>query len=190
MKSAKIISSNSHIDYVARVYDEPSDGVELEFATFVSFQLDSANLVGVIYDSKLVNPQLNSYTPRLSRRSTLGDLASDTLNEPGVLVGIILLGAIKTDGNVVHGIPPQVIPHGSELHRMAPAQIKAFHREPDGSLKLHYYSQVLGNTGPLGVPLMESIIDQLNSGCGPEEKRRLEVLRQTLKWQRTIGSLR
>ena len=190
MNTARIISSNSHIDYVARVYDEEGDGPKLEFATFVSFSLDAATLVGVIYDSKLVNPQLNSYTPRLSRRSTLGDLSSDTLNEPGVLIGIILLGSIDNDGAVRHGIPPQVIPHGVELQRMSRDAVRQFHRGSEGDLKLHYYSQVLGNTGLLGVPLMESIIDQLMPECSDGECKRLEVLRQTLKWQRTIGSVR
>lgn len=190
MKTAKIISSNSHIDYVARVYDEPENGDELEFATFVGFPLDNVKLVGVIYDSKLVNPQLSSYTPRLSRRSALGDLSSDYLNEPGVLIGIILLGSTDNEGNAIHGIPPQVIPHGVELKRMTPEEVKAFHRGPDGRLKLHYYSQVLGSTGLLAVPLMESIIDQLMPDCDDGERKRLEVLRQTLKWQRTIGSVR
>src|SRR3954463_672643 len=137
MKTARIISSNSHIDYVARVFDEPDAGGELEFATFVSFPLNASKLVGVIYDSKLVNPQLNSFTPRLSRRSSLGELSSDTLNEPGVLVGIILLGYIERDGCATHGIPPQVIPHGAELQQMTPEEIRKFHRSQDGTLKLH-----------------------------------------------------
>ena len=190
MKTAKIISSNSHIDYVARVYDDADSDGELEFSTFVSFQLDSCRLVGVIYDSKLVNPQLSSYTPRLNRRSSLGDLSSDYLNEPGILIGIILLGYIDADGEVVHGIPPKVIPHGVELSKMNDQQIMAFHRGANGHMKLHYYSQVLGNTGMLAIPLMESIIDKLLPDLTDAEKKRLQVLKQTLKWQRTIGSVR
>jgi hypothetical protein len=70
MKIAKIVSSNSHIDYVGRVIDsldaaEPPSADDFGFAQFVTLPLGTEEIVGVIYDSILVNPDYSNFGPRL-----------------------------------------------------------------------------------------------------------------------------
>jgi hypothetical protein len=75
MKIARIVSSNSHIDYVARVIDaldaaSPPSSEDFGFAQFVKLPLeDETEIVGVIYDSMLVNPEYSNFGPRLSPKS-------------------------------------------------------------------------------------------------------------------------
>ena len=56
MKIAKIVSSNSHIDYVGRVIDSldvasPPEADDFGFAQFVSLPIgNESEIVGVIYE--------------------------------------------------------------------------------------------------------------------------------------------
>ena len=50
-------------------------------------------MIGVIYNSQLINPEYGNYGPRLSTPSRLNTVFSpDYLNEQGVLISILLLG--------------------------------------------------------------------------------------------------
>ena len=203
LRLAKIVKSNSHVDYVGRVIDrldaqEPPAPTDYGFGQFVSLPVDEAEeVVGVIYNSLLANPDYGSFGPRLSPAAELSVLSPDYLNEQGALVGILLLGwrersgAGISGGEVVrHGVPRRVIPVGQEVYRLDDADVREFHKGADGSLQLHYYSQVLAHAGPFGVPLIEAVIAQLEEGCAREERQRLCVLKQALVWQRTIGGMR
>ena len=66
MKIAKIVKSNSHLDYVGRVIDAldvalPPKAEDYGFAQFVSLPIDEdQETVGVIYNSILVNPEYSN----------------------------------------------------------------------------------------------------------------------------------
>src|SRR5918993_152329 len=121
---ARIVKSNSHVDYVGRVIDpldasEPPTAEDYGFAQFVSMPLEGAGgeVVGVVYDTQLVNPDYGSLGPRLSPREEIAVLSPDYLNEQGVLVGILLLGwrdagGAGGRGACHHGVPRRVIPVG------------------------------------------------------------------------------
>src|SRR5688500_5326170 len=103
MKIAQIVSSNSHIDYVARVVDArnseaPPTSADYGFGQFVGLSGDTDNVVGVIYDSRLVNPEYGSFGPRVSSRTALGNLSPDYISEQGILIGILLLGVVDRAG--------------------------------------------------------------------------------------------
>ena len=95
---AKIVKSNSHVDYVARVIDEldadePPSAEDYGFAQFVAVPLaEGEEAVGVVYDTQLANPEYGSFGPRLSSRDELKVLSPDFLHEQGVLLGILLVG--------------------------------------------------------------------------------------------------
>src|SRR5262249_35304287 len=120
MKIARIVSSNSHIDYVARVIDsldvaEPPSAEDYGFAQFVGLSVGEAEIVGVIYNSILVNPDYSNFGPRLSPKPELGSFSPDYLNEQGVLIGILLLGTRDKDSAAVtHGVPRRVVPAGQD----------------------------------------------------------------------------
>ena len=210
---ARIVKSNSHVDYVARVVDEldadsPPSADDYGFAQFVSVPVaDDEEVVGVIYDTELVIPEYGSFGPRLSSRTDLKVLSPDVLHEQGVLLGILLLGsrvrraeadakksdASEADGGAWsnhQGVPRRVVPVGQDVLRMTGEEVYEFHAGAGGTLQLHYFSQVLAHAGPFSVPLVESVIEQLEGACTPVERQRLCVLKKSLVWQRTLGQSR
>lgn len=201
VKIARIVKSNSHVDYVGRVIDvldadAPPGADDYGFAQFVSMPMGESEVVGVIYDSLLANPEYGNLGPRLSPRADLAVLSPDYLNEQGVLIGILLLGwrGAGDDSGVgqavYHTVPRPVVPVGQEVYRMTDEAMHRFHRNPAGRLMLHYYSQIIAGAGPMAVPLLEAVIEQLEAVCPAEEGRQLSVLKKSLVWQRTMSGIR
>lgn len=195
MKIAKIIKSNSHIDYVAQIVDEldtstPPKPEDFGFSQFVNLPLENEEIVGVIYNSMLVNPDYASFGPRLSPKPELGRFSPDYLNEQGFLVGILLLGVKDSEGKIIHGVPRRVVPAGQDVLKINSADVKKFHSDENDCLQIHYYSQIVAHAGLFAVPLLEAIIEQLTLDCSDSDKQRLGVLKQTLAWQRTLGGMR
>jgi hypothetical protein len=193
---AKIVKSNSHVDYVGRVIDPldanaPPAAADYGFAQFVSMPLEDEEVIGVIYNSQLANPDYGNYGPRLSPLPDLSVLSPDYLNEQGLMIGILLLGWRERASDVNHqGVPRRVIPVNQEVYRLADEDVLRFHRGTSGGVHLHYYSQIITHAGPFSVPLIEAIIEQLEPACEEEERQRLCVLKQALIWQRTVGGMR
>lgn len=193
-KIARIVKSNSHLDYVGRVIDrldtnEPPARSDYGFAQFVVLSVDGVETVGVIYDTQLANPEYANFGPRLSPPVELAVLSPDFLNEQGVLIGILLLGW-REGGFAHHGVPREVIPAGADVYRLSDADVLRFHQNRDGQLQLHYFSQVIAHARDFAVPLVESVVAQLEKACTPQEQQRLCVLKKSLVWQRTLGSVR
>jgi hypothetical protein len=143
MKIARIVSSNSHIDYVGRVIDDldvndPPRPDDYGFAQFVGLQLDDEEIVGVIYNSMLINPEYASYGPRLTPKPELANFSVDFINEQGVLLGILLLGSRNRDKKVSHGVPRRVVPAGQEVVKLDAGQVKEFHMDGVGAIHIHY----------------------------------------------------
>ena len=196
VKLARIVKSNSHVDYVGRIIDvldadAPPAADDYGFAQFVALPLEQTEVVGVIYNTMLVNPDYGNFGPRLSPRPDLLALTPDYLNEQGVLIGILLLGWRDTATGLNHHIVPRrVLPVHHEVFRMSDEEVYRFHLDPPGRVQLHYYSQVMAHTGLFSTPLLEAIIEQLMPACAPDEIQRLGVLKHTLLWQRTVGGMR
>ncbi len=196
MKIAKIIQSNSHVDYVGRVIDsldvtEPPGAEDYGFAQFVTMPTNDESVVGIIYNTLLLNPEYGNFGPRLSPRPELAVLTPDYLNEQGVLIGVLLIGWTDAGGGgVQHGVPRRVIPVGCDVFRMNDEAMHRFHQDKHGRLQIHYYSQIIAHAGAFGVPLVEAVIAQLEPHSTEEEQKRLCVLKKSLVWQRTLGGVR
>ncbi len=196
MKIAKIVSSNSHLDYVARVVDsldvaEPPGADDFGFGQFVALNADdSLELVGIIYDTRLINPEYSNFGPRLSPKPDLAHFSPDYLNEQGLLIGILLLGSRDSSGRAVQGVPRRAVPAGQDVVALPPDDVKRFHADESGDIQMHYYSQIVAHARAFAVPLLESIIGQLDTLAGETGRKRLEVLKQSLLWQRTMGGIR
>ena len=192
---ARIVGSNSHIDYAARVIDRldtdsPPEASDHCFGQFVGIDLGSERSVGVIYDSKLVNPEYATFGPRLSPRPALASFSPDFIAEQGILIGILLVGTIDNGGRPIHGVPRRIVPPGQEVERLENDEVRKFHSGANEGVHLHYYSQVIAHAGPFAVPLLDSIIDELCVACTDAERQRLQVLKQSLLWQGTFGGMR
>jgi hypothetical protein len=198
MKIATVVSSNSHIDYIARVVDNPDAGATVPassdycFGQFVALEGERENekVVGIIYDSRLVNPEYGSFGPRSGPRAELGRHNADHVKEQGILIGILLLGTINGRGDCYQGMPKNVVPVGQDVVKLQPEGVRRFHSGSDGKLRLQYYSQLVANSRQFAIPLLGTIIDQLSEGADEVEAQRLNVLKQSLTWQGTFGGMK
>jgi hypothetical protein len=195
MKIAKIVSSNSHIAYIARILEERDgeavpEAEDFGFGTFVSMPLEAGSIVGVICDSRLVNPEYMTANPRMSSMPALSDLRRDLVDEKKALVGILLLGTMAENGPAVQKIPERVVPAGQFVFTMEPPDIARFHRNENGSVQLRYFPNLLANAGSLAVPLARTMIEQIESHCSETDRQRLAVMANALQWKQTFGDLR
>lgn len=195
MLIAKIVKSNSHIDYIGRVIDaldsnSPPAPEDYGFAQFVSLPIaENQEIVGVIYNSILVNPEYSNFGPRLSPKPELHSFSPDYLNEQGQLIGILLLG-MRENGKTLQGVPRRIVSAGQDVVQMNHDEVIKFHTDEKGSLQIHYYSQIVTHAGLFAVPLIEEIVAQLSENANEDDKNRLNVLKKALAWQRTVGGMR
>jgi hypothetical protein len=194
MKIAKIVKSNSHIDYIGRVLDrldsaEPPAVEHYRFAQFVVIPNEDSTTIGVIYNSQLVNPEYGRLGPRLSGSLNMNSVFSpDLMDEQGVLIGILLLGWVDDEGNYRQGVPRSIVPVNSEVFTMSETDVTSFHKGRDGKLALHYYSQITTHTQRFAPQLLLGILDQLEELFGDSSLAEIRLLRRTLNWQQVFQS--
>jgi hypothetical protein len=186
------------VDYFARVLDSLETSVNLspadyQFGQFVKIRVGDSDVIGVIYNSLLINPEYGNYGPRLSTPSELNSVFSpDYLNEQGILISILLLGW-KNEAESRQGLPRVVLPIHSPVESMTDDEVRAFHYgglDGGGDLQAHYYSHVTTHAGLFAFQLLTAIVDQLDHLANDRDRARLDVLKKTLAWQQTIGKMR
>lgn len=196
----KIVKSNSHIDYLCRVNDtldtpQPPGLADYTFGRFVRMivppgQQPSDHIVGIIYNSQLVNPEFGNYGPRLTTPPDQNAVFSpDYVNEQFTLIGILLLGWLNGNGGI-HRIPPTVIPLNITVETLPEDEVRTFHLNDRNNLHLNYYSHVINHAGKLGPQLMQNILEQLNRLFGADYQPTLDILKDTLSWQVTMATLK
>lgn len=186
---ARIVKSNSHLDYIGRVLDRldsatPPAPAHYSFGQFVRVAADSAAMVGVIYNSQLINPEYGRLGPRLSSSAEMNAVFSpDLVNEQGVLIGLLLLGWVDGGAKCHHGVPRTVIPVNSDVVTMSDDEALSFHTGENGRIALRYYSQVITHARSFAPQLLLVILDQLEALFGGGAEPEITLLRRTLNWQ-------
>lgn len=195
MRIAKIVRSNSHVDYVARVFGprEIAEDVtpnDYRFGQFVKIAGHGGEVVGVIYNSFLINSAYGDFGPRLSTSQEQNAIFSpDYLNEQGVLIGLLLVG--WHDGQAYQqGLPREVLPLNADVETLSDEEVCAFHHTPSNGLELKYYNHVTTHAGYFTFQLLSTIVDQLEVLCEDRDRARLQVLRKSLAWQQTMATMR
>jgi hypothetical protein len=191
----KIVKSNTHVDYVCQVYNtnevllcpHPSDYC---FGTFVSIALEDGDsaagqLIGVIYNTLLMNPDFGSLGPRLSPKPDLEIFTPDYLAETATLVGIIALGWIDGAGVCRQGVPTLAATVNNPVHRLEEDELRQFHTDPAGKLCLRYVPLLLSQNNPLVSHLLISIIDRLTD-LFPRQQGQLTLMRNNLAWKSIV----
>ncbi|MFN8440730.1 MAG: hypothetical protein U0175_08180 [Caldilineaceae bacterium] len=192
----KIVKSNTHVDYVCQVYNQGEQPIlpqvsDYSFGSFVSIQLDQLDqrLIGVIYNTLLMNPDFGNLGPRLSPRPDLEIFSPDYLAETATLVGIIAVGWQQTDGSFRQGVPIFAATLNNEVQRLSNEELINFHQERNGrgqpQMRLRYAPLLLNMGNPLIPPLLINIIDQL-SQLFPDQARQLAVMRNNLAWKSIV----
>jgi hypothetical protein len=196
MNLGKLVKSNSHTDYVCQIYgrgeiEMPSLPVDYAFGTFVRIPLgeDYGYLVGLIYDTVLLNPEFGNLGPRLSPAPDLAVFSPDYLAEKVTLVGITALGTLAPDGTPTHGVPPLAAQIDALVERMDDESIRRFHRTPgEDGIQLGYVPLLLSLGSPLARHLVLHVVKRLTAFF-PDQVAHLSVLRGELAWQTVIGPL-
>jgi hypothetical protein len=193
MHLGKIVRANSHIDYVCQVYApgevaQPPAPADYGFGTFVRISLTSQPdswLVGLVYDTVLLNPDFGNLGPRLSPQTELAVFSPDYLQEKATLVGITAIGTLTAAGQSSQGVPALAALTDAAVETMDEAQIIAFHQGPP-AVQLAYVPLLLGQGGPLTLHLLRAIIARLTQ-LFPQQAAPLAVLQRELLWQSQVS---
>lgn len=188
----KIVKSNSHVDYVCQIFNPGEVGrvpapTEYTFGTFVAVDLEegAGSLVGIIYNTLLMNPDFGSLGPRLSPRSEVEIFSPDYLAETATLVGVFAVGWFDAAGDAQQGVPARASTVNCPVRRLDDGELRAFHSDRSGKLCLRYAPLLLAQNNPLAAPLLIAVIDQLGD-LFPASRAQLSVMRNTLAWKSIV----
>jgi hypothetical protein len=191
-----VVKSNSHSDYVVQVYgsaDVPHPPGPRDYAvgTFVALPLEHGHLVGVVYDTILVNPEYGSLGPRLSPRVEATVFSPDYLDEKAVLVGVFVVGEVDEHGAPSHSLPPLAAEVDAEARVLEDAEVRAFHAMPgeEGAPRIGYLPRLVARGGDVSAGLSQLILARLGA-LYPEHQTVLRVLRDNVAFRSTVEVLR
>lgn len=188
----KIVKSNSHVDYVCQVYsagevERTPAPTAYTFGTFVAIELENeaGSLIGVIYNTLLMNPEFGSLGPRLSPRSEVEVFSPDYLAETATLVGIFAVGSADASGKIQQGVPALAAAVNCPVRQLDGDEMRTFHSDGQGRLNLRYAPLILAQNNPLAPSLVIAVIDQLAT-LFPANGAQLAVMRNNLAWKSIV----
>jgi len=191
----KIVKSNSHVDYVCQVYGfgevpKPPTPSDYTFGTFVAAELDSygtgnQRLIGLIYNTLLMNPEFGNLGPRLSPRTEVEVFSPDYLAETATLLGVSGIGWVNGAGAVHQGVPALAATVNCPVRLLDDDEIIRFHADGSGQPQLRYASLLLAQNNALIPPLLPSVIDRLGT-LFPASRSRLAVMRNNVAWKSIV----
>lgn len=205
-----IVNSNSHIDYVCQLFGPaereqrpPPDAYA--FGAFVAIDLpqqpatapptahspasdliaaDPPCLIGVVYNSLLVNPNFGSLGPRLTSPTEQAVFSPDLIDETAMLVGVLALGW-QDGAGPQQGTPRLAAEVNASVRHLTDEEVQQFHRDERGRLTLRYAATLLALNNPLVPALLLEIIDRLGS-LFPQEQAILQVMRDNVAWKSIV----
>ncbi len=197
VRIGSIVSSNSHLDYVAEVYkdrdcDRPPELHEREFGQpiFIKKTVDGTEhaIVGVIYDTQLVDPDQGRTGPRLAQDDQ-AQFTPGYIEERTTLAGIALLGtAVITDDRTItdpsHQMPRWTLEVDDTVYHCPNQFTKTFHLV-DGQVQLAYLDRLVDIAGSLGAEVVVTLINRLRELLPEDDsnQRVLDVVEQNVQWQ-------
>jgi len=197
VRIGSIVSSNSHLDYVVEVYkdrdcDRPPELHEREFGqpVFIKKTVDGTEhaVMGVIYDTQLVDPDQGRTGPRLAQDDQ-AQFTPGYIQERTTLAGVALLGTaeITEDGelkNPTHQMPRWTLEVEDTVFQCPDQAMVSFH-SVDEQIQLAYMDRLLDIAGDLGSEVIVSLIDRLRRMLPDDDtnQRVLDVVEKNVQWQ-------
>lgn len=194
-----VAESRSQMDYVVEVYRERErerapEKQDYEFGQPVysttTVRGDEFAVIGVIYDSKLVDPDQGREGPRLSNPDQ-EMFVPGYVDEKRTLLGIAFLGFAQLsphseeDGydliDVEQGMPRWTLDIDDPVSKLSTAGFRQFHF-PDNTLRVQYYDRLVSTADRFGAEVTLSLIDRLRSNTEADENM-LDVIEQKVRWE-------
>ncbi|WP_435158645.1 hypothetical protein [Haladaptatus sp. DFWS20] len=195
-----IVNSNSHMDYTVEIFNEsdrdrPPERDECGFGqpVFIRKTIGGNDylIIGVIYDTQLVDPDQGRSGPRLAQENQ-PQFTPGYVEERTTLAGVALLGIAEvTDDETIetpsHKMPRWTLSVDDVVKQCPDGVTRAFHSGEDGSLQIAYIERLLDVAGPLGAEVTLAIIERLQE-LFPDEvhQRVLSVVEKNVRWQSSI----
>ncbi|MFC1959201.1 hypothetical protein ACFLYO_00675 [Chloroflexota bacterium] len=193
----KIVQAGSHIHYVCQIFgkheveaDQVPQPANYALGSFVSIDLGDGQgqLVGLISNTQLLNPEFGNVGPRLSSEPELQIFTPDYLNERAVLAHIIAIGSISPKGGSQQGVPRLAARAAAKVEQLTSREIHDFH-VVGNALNLTYLPLVLTQDDLLSKGMMRIVLERL-AGVLPDKMHpELEVLWDDLLWRSQITVL-
>jgi hypothetical protein len=196
VRVGSIVSSNSHLDYVVEIFkdhdcDRPPALHEREFGqpVFVRKTVDGTEygVIGVIYDTQLVDPDQGRTGPRLAQDDQ-AQFTPSYIEEQTTLAGVALLGTVEIGEdcsilNPTHQMPRWSLEIEDTVFHSPEALTAIFHTN-DGHVPLGYTDRLMSVAGEFGSEVIIAVIDRLRQSLqGDETHRILDVVEQNIQWQ-------
>jgi hypothetical protein len=197
VRIGSIVSSNSHLDYVVEVFrerdcDRPPKLHEREFGqpVFIKKTVDGVEraVVGVIYDTQLVDPDQGRTGPRLAQDDQ-AQFTPGYIEERTTLAGVALLGtATITDDRSIteptHQMPRWTLEVEDTVYHF-PDELTATFHTIDDQIQLAYIDRLIDIAGDLGAEVIVALIDRLRNTLPDDDtnQRVLDVVEQNIQWQ-------
>lgn len=194
-----VVASRSQMDYVVEVYrerDRERPPVKADFAfgqpvygtTAVGDEEHA--LIGVIYDSRLVDPDQGRDGPRLSNPDQ-EMFVPGYVDEKQTLLGVAFLGTARlrpmNGGNghrfdtVDQSIPRWTLDVDDQVSKLSSTGFRAFHF-PEGELALEYYDRLLATAETFGAEVTLAVIDRLRQETLVQDGV-LDVIEEKVRWE-------
>lgn len=148
-------------------------------------------VMGVIYDTRLVDPDQGRSGPRLAQQDQ-PQFTPGYVEERTKLAGVALLGIaeITDDGTIEqpdHQMPRWTLAVEDIVERCPDGVIRAFHTTADGGIKLAYMERLLDVAGPLGAEVTLILIEHLSELFPAEEHQQLlSIIEKDVRWQSSV----
>ncbi|WP_433628376.1 hypothetical protein [Halomicrococcus sp. NG-SE-24] len=194
-----IAQSHSQMDYVVEVYREheretPPEKQDYEFGQLVysktTVRGDEYALVGVVYDSQLVDPDQGREGPRLSNPDQ-EMFVPGYIDEKRTLLGIAFLGYANivpaSDAGaynfteVTQEMPRWTLDIDKEVSKLSSGGFNQFHL-PNDTLRIQYYDRLIATAGQFGAEVTLTLIDRLRHETAADEDI-LDVIEQKIRWE-------
>jgi len=190
MYVGKIVSSNSHIEYVCQIYNRGEvDSVpqprDYALGTFVAIECAEGDcLVGIVCNTMLMNPEYGNLGPRLSPREELSVFSPDYLEEHATLVTIVTVGTVEAAGASRQDIPEVAPEIDAPVRRLSRDEVIAFHKSDEG-VRMAYVPLLAAMGTPITSRLLGQIVERMIAFF-PQDTERLRVLGDNLAWKERV----
>jgi len=188
----RIASSYSHTTYACQIFGDTEiaqapDPADYGLASLVGISAGSdRQVVAIVYDTILMNPDFGQLGPRLSTDSDLAVFSPDYLSERVTIVSLLTLGTMTPKG--ARQRTPRVAPMlDARVRALDFDEVDRFHH-PGGAFAVGYLPSMGMLPQGNGPVVMEMLLDDLQERF-PEHNRELTVLSQALSWDNRVQTI-